>query len=58
MNENVPTQIMLKTKTVDAVVQYLSQRPYAESAALIHGIQQEASEYIVRLNVTTEDAPE
>jgi hypothetical protein len=49
-DNKVPEQIMLKTETVNAVLQYLSQKPYAESAQLIARIQQESSEYVQSLN--------
>jgi hypothetical protein len=46
----VPEFIELKTETINAVLQYLSQKPYAESAQLIARIQQESSEFVQKLN--------
>jgi hypothetical protein len=54
-DQKVPEQIMLKTETVNAVLQYLSQKPYAESAQLIARIQQESSEYVQSLNKSKDD---
>jgi hypothetical protein len=54
-DNKVPEQIMLKTETVNAVLQYLSQKPYAESAQLIARIQQESSEYVQSLNKPKDD---
>jgi hypothetical protein len=54
-DQKVPEQIMLKTETVNAVLQYLSQKPYAESAQLIARIQQESSEYVQSLNKPKDD---
>jgi hypothetical protein len=49
-DQKIPETLMLKTETVNAVLQYLSQKPYAESAQLIARIQQESSEYVQSLN--------
>ena len=49
-DNKAPEQLMLKTETVNAILQYLSQKPYAESAQLIARIQQESSEYVQTLN--------
>jgi hypothetical protein len=54
-DQKVPEQIMLKTETVNAVLQYLSQKPYAESAQLIARIQQESSEYVQSLNAKKDE---
>jgi hypothetical protein len=54
-DQKVPEKLMLKTETVNAVLQYLSQKPYAESAQLIARIQQESSEYVQSLNNPKEE---
>lgn len=56
-DQKIPEQIMLKTETVNSVLQYLSQKPYAESAQLIARIQQESSEYVQSLNAKKEEKP-
>lgn len=56
----MPEHIQLKTETVNAVLQYLGQKPYAESAQLIARIQQESSDYIKKVNApkdTKEEKP-
>jgi hypothetical protein len=54
-DQKIPETLMLKTETVNAVLQYLSQKPYAESAQLIARIQQESSEYVQSLNNPKDD---
>jgi len=54
-DQKIPETIMLKTETVNAVLQYLSQKPYAESAQLIARIQQESSEYVQSLNAKKDE---
>ncbi len=54
-DQKIPETLMLKTETVNAVLQYLSQKPYAESAQLIARIQQESSEYVQSLNAKKDE---
>lgn len=48
--EKVPETLPMKTATIQDVLTYLSQKPYAEVAQLIAAIQQEAGTEIQKLN--------